>query len=81
MLAANKVKKEQHWKKKKEYKQQNFFVSKYNNFSIKRVMRKFHVATTTKKKCKKKSVLQVQSCFFWLIRFIVSLAVVVAVAV
>ena len=55
MLAANKVKKEQHWKKsKKEYKQQNFFVSKYNNFSIKRVMRKFHVATTTKKKCKKK---------------------------
>ena len=81
MLVANKVKKEQHWKKsKKEYKQQNFFVSKYNNFSIKRVMRKFHVATTTKKKCKK-SVLQVQSCFFLLIRFIVSLVVLVAVAV
>ena len=81
MLVANKVKKEQHWKKsKKEYKQQNFFVSKYNNFSIKRVMRKFHDATTTKKKCKK-SVLHVQSCYFLLIRFIVSLAILVAVAV
>ena len=60
-------------KSKKEYKQQNFFVGTYNNFSIERVMWKFHVATTTKKKCKK-SVLHVQSCFL-LIRFTVSLAV------
>ena len=80
MLAANKVKKEQHWKKKqKGIQATKFFVSTYNIFSIKCVMRKFHVATTTKKKCKK-SVLHVQSCFL-LIRFIVSLAVLVAVAV
>ena len=54
MLAANKVKKEQHWKKKqKGIQATKFFVSTYNIFSIKCVMRKFHVATTTKKKCKK----------------------------
>ena len=38
-------------KKKKGIQGTKFFVSTYNIFSIKRVMRKFHVATTTEKKC------------------------------
>ena len=59
---------ERRWKKKgeQEHKQQMFFVSTHDIFSVKRVTRKFHIATTAAKKCKKKSVQHVRSCRFFL---------------
>ena len=58
-------------------KQQNFFVSKYDIFSMKRVTRKFHVLVmqNNDKELCTKSVLHVQSLFFLLIRPIVCLFV------
>ena len=49
-----------------------FFGSTYDIFSIKRVTRKFHIATTTAKKCTKKCAARAKLLFllflFWLIR-------------
>ena len=52
MPAASKVKMSGGEKKgEQEHKQQMFLVSTHDIFSVKRVTRKFHIATTTAKKC------------------------------
>ena len=68
MPAASKVKMSSGEKIKgeQEHKQQMFFVSTCDIFSIKCLTRKFHIATTTAKKCEKESVQHVQSCCFFL---------------
>ena len=58
MLVASKVKMSGSEKKKKRKKAKrnttnNIFFSTYNIFSINRVTRKFHVATTKAKNCRK----------------------------
>ena len=42
----------------------NFFVTTYDVFSIRRGTRKFHVTTTTAKKCTKKCATRAKNVFF-----------------
>ena len=52
-------------KSEQEHKQQIFFLSAHEIFSIKRVARKIHVATTTTKKCTTKvPIRSTELCFF-----------------
>ena len=70
MPAASKVKMSGGEKKgEQEHKRQMFLVSTHDIFSVKRVTRKFHIATTTAKKCKKKSVQHVRNCCFFLANY------------
>ena len=69
MPAASKVKMSSGEKKKgeQEHKQQMFFVSACDIFSIKCLTRKFHIATTTAKKCEKKVCSTCKVVVFFLI--------------
>ena len=52
-------------KKRTAIQATNFFVTTYNVFSIRRGTRKFHVTTTTAKKCTKKCAARAKNVFFF----------------
>ena len=65
-IAAGKVKmsgSEKQKKKANKNTSSKFFASTFDIFSIKRVTRKFHITTTTAKKCTKKSAARAKLLF------------------